>query len=424
MGRKLEEGNRLYLKRGRFYAYLKDLGGGQEAMIPEGEKRATADRGVAEAILVARVAELKAEREGGVKPAKKPGVPPLGEYAAHHLELKAKLGKVSEGWLSAAQMRLQRAVAFFGAGRAINTIAVRDVNAWVEWLGALPSGRNGRETLSGGTIRHHLNDLSNVYRRAQGEEVVPVGCNPVSLMLDKPQAERREAAWLEPHEAALLLEAARLRVPVREDRAGPVHEIIATMLLTGGRQAEVLGLAVGDVSFDRNAVTFRPHPWRSLKTRGSHRTVPLWPQLATILRAYLDGPDAPKGDLLFPSANPRALGHGDERMVTDLRRPLDEIAERAGWTPGEIRCHQFRHTYTAARLQTLDRGASISAFTVSRELGHGGTSMVERVYGHLGDLRHRAEVVEYLPSVIKRIGDATVRQAFKDRLRVVRGLAA
>jgi len=55
----------------------------------------------------------------------------------------------------------------------------------------------------------------------------------------------------------------------------------------------------------------------------------------------------------------------------------------------------FRHTYCAARLQTLDRGAPVSEFTVARELGHGGEAMVRRVYGHLGQVRHRAEHVEY-----------------------------
>ena len=55
----------------------------------------------------------------------------------------------------------------------------------------------------------------------------------------------------------------------------------------------------------------------------------------------------------------------------------------------------FRHTYCSARLQTLDGGAPVSDFTVGRELGHGGTSMVKKVYGHLGKVRHRSDVVEY-----------------------------
>lgn len=55
----------------------------------------------------------------------------------------------------------------------------------------------------------------------------------------------------------------------------------------------------------------------------------------------------------------------------------------------------FRHTYGAARLQTLDRDAPVSEYTVAREMGHGGTQLVRRVYGHLGLVRHRSEVVEY-----------------------------
>lgn len=55
----------------------------------------------------------------------------------------------------------------------------------------------------------------------------------------------------------------------------------------------------------------------------------------------------------------------------------------------------FRHTYTSARLQTLDGGAPVSPYTLSRELGHGSLQMVEKVYSHLGVVRHRSPAVEY-----------------------------
>lgn len=82
-------------------------------------------------------------------------------------------------------------------------------------------------------------------------------------------------------------------------------------------------------------------------------------------------------------------------MLVDTRKMLDRVAKQAGWKAGEIRHRLFRHTYTAARLQTLDRGAPVSIYTVSRELGHQSEEMVKRVYAHLGNFRHRAEVVEY-----------------------------
>ena len=52
--------------------------------------------------------------------------------------------------------------------------------------------------------------------------------------------------------------------------------MIATFLLTGARSAEVLGLEVADISFDRQTVTIRPHEGRRLKTLTSARVVPLW----------------------------------------------------------------------------------------------------------------------------------------------------
>ena len=266
-------------------------------------------------------------------------------------------------------------------------------------------GRCGR-ALADATIRHHLNAISNMYRRARAEGWVPKGHDPVGDLFDKPMGRADEPLWLEVSEAALYLAAAH-KCPAGPAATGqpPVpfsYELIATYLLTGGRQDEVLGLEISDVDLARKTVTFRPNRWRRLKTTKSHRTVPLWPQLGQILRSYLGGRDAPTGRLLFPSYRT-----GSERMLTDIRKLLDRVTERAGTVYlmdhggrrkavlGEIRTKVFRHTYITARLQTLDHGAPVSPWTVAREVGHSGTGMIERVYGHLGEVRHRAGVVEY-----------------------------
>ena len=85
-----------------------------------------------------------------------------------------------------------------------------------------------------------------------------------------------------------------------------------------------------------------------------------------------------------------------DAMLVDVRKLVDRVALRAGWKASELGTRVFRHTFTAARLQRLDRGAPVSLYTVSRELGHGSEEMVRRVYAHLGTVRHRSEVVEYL----------------------------
>ena len=82
-------------------------------------------------------------------------------------------------------------------------------------------------------------------------------------------------------------------------------------------------------------------------------------------------------------------------MIRDLRKGMNAVTTRAGWKPGEITLKVFRHTYTSVRLQTLDRGAPVAPWTVARELGHRSTEMVERVYGHMGQVRHRGEHVAY-----------------------------
>jgi hypothetical protein len=56
---------------------------------------------------------------------------------------------------------------------------------------------------------------------------------------------------------------------------GFIYPLVATFLLSGGREAEVLGLEIDDISFSRETITFQPNQWRRLKTRGSARVVPL-----------------------------------------------------------------------------------------------------------------------------------------------------
>jgi integrase len=373
----------------RAYADFRGIGGGREALIVAGESRATTDPLIAEKLVANRLSELQAEKRNGVLLGVKRKAKPSA-FVAEHLVQKAKSGRFSDTWLADSERMLTIAIKFFGSERDLATIAVTDVQSWINDLATHTNKRGG--TLGGGAIRHHLNVLSNVYKRAQSEGCVPPGFNPCAAIIDKPSGNREEARWLEVHEAALLLESARTYTAKRAAAAMPfIYPLIATYILTGGRESEVLGLEVQDVNFERKTITFRPNDWRRLKTRTSHRTVPLWPQLEAILKNYLRGGDAPRvGGLLFPSH--RLLRAG---MVTDFRKALDAVAERAGWKEGEVRSKAFRHTYCAARLQTLDNGAPVSIYTVGKEMGHGGEALVKRVYGHLGTVRHRSEVVEY-----------------------------
>jgi integrase len=431
MARPRRQGIRIYTrkrgKRVRYYADLREytdvLQTGEPvrlALIPDGETQATSDADVARKLAAARAEELERRRRSkhllGIRREAS-----LAEYAAYHLEQKAAAGAFTEAWLEQAEMHLRSAVEFLGAERTLDTIGVEDVQRWAAGLARQPARRPGRcpacgagkvelsglaaacskcthrwsvAPLSGGSRRKYLNSLSNLYRRAQGEGYVLPGFNPVASLMDKPKARQEEARWLEVHEAALLLEAARLFMPDRPEISMPyAYPLLATFLLTGGREKEVLGLEWEDVSFDRKTITFRPNRWRRLKTATSRRVVRLWPQLEEILRDYFASLTGPPRRLLFPSV--RTNGGDGESMITDVRKLLDSVAGKCGWAEGEIRTRRFRHTYCAARIQTLDNGAPVSLYTVARELGHGGLALVHRVYSHLGEIRHRSDVVEF-----------------------------
>jgi len=60
----------------------------------------------------------------------------------------------------------------------------------------------------------------------------------------------------------------------------------------------------------------------------------------------------PRRSLLFPASVDQ-----EEQPLADIRKLIDRVAGRCGWRSGELNARTFRHTHTAARLQTLDHGA-------------------------------------------------------------------
>ncbi len=376
-----------------------DVGGEREALIPAGETLATTDEVIARKLLAERLVELERRRRDrtllGIE-----RIETLGDFAEHHLREKAMGGRLTPRYLVDQARYLDAAIRFFGGERALTSIGVRDVSAYASHLRTLPNHAGG--TIGERAQRGYLQALENLYVRAGAEACVSPGYNPVSAMIEKPSMQSEgEGEWLEVWEAALVLEAARNDRP----GSGPwksipfVYPLVATYLLTGARAAEVLGLEVSDVRFQRGVITIQPNDWRRVKTRRSRREVPLWPQLRAILLEYLNGPDRPAGALLFPS--PRAE---DDRMVDDLRVPLARIARAAGWREGDLSPLLFRHTYATTRRLTVERVwttdgslayAPVSERKIEQEMGHTSGRLLKLIYTHLPRAPWRSEAVEY-----------------------------
>lgn len=189
-----------------------DVGGKLEPLVPAGERFATTDPDVATQLAAELLQELETARRRRAFHGGRAIETQLGAFAQLHLIAKKKAGKVTDEWLALAELSLNRAIAYFGSERELDTVRVSDVRGWIAWLEAFTTPRKRR--LGAGTIRHHLNALSNLYRRAQEEEVVLPGYNPVAALMEKPAGPRREARWIEIHDAALLLEAARQLRPL------------------------------------------------------------------------------------------------------------------------------------------------------------------------------------------------------------------
>lgn len=369
---------RLYLKRGRYYADLRDfadVGGGQEALIPDGARCATKEYGEAELLLARRLAELDDLRRRGAGEAR------LESYMEHHLAAKSLSRR--EATIERDRCALAHILEHFGEDVRLGEIDVRGLTAYM-------SARNA--DVKAQTLLHELHALSSLYKRALAEGIV--GENPVMRLPEKPRVEREEVEPLEPGEVARLLEACRSLDQERRPRAATFLEaLVATFVLTGGRSSEVFGLVREEVDFDRQRVRFHANGHRRLKRTWSARMVPLWPQLAAILRPLAERREPE--ELLFPSP----VGGG---MLTDIRGSLAAAGARAGLTRG-VTPTLFRHTYASMRINTTDGGVPVTLFQVAREMGHRSTDRVEKTYGHLLETRPRREVVEYSTTEILQL---------------------
>lgn len=82
------------------------------------------------------------------------------------------------------------------------------------------------------------------------------------------------------------------------------------------------------------------------------------------------------------------------RSSCEVQRFLVEIGKRLFVVALELGCPPSSLISTASDSWIRAVHKPI-ARRVAKELGHGGDSMVKRVYGHLGAVRHRSDVVEF-----------------------------
>jgi integrase len=239
-----------------------------------------------------------------------------------------------------------------------------------------------RKGYAGWTISGILSTLSLVMRKAKRKGLIPA--NPVADL------DSDERPNLKTHEKRVLTqdEVERILAKAGDTFRAP----IATMIFTGLRLAEVLGLTWADVDFDNGFVRVRYQLDRQrkrveIKTAAGRRDVVLIPQLAKVLKAHkLKSPYKRDGDFVF--VNPDRRG----RCHRSTSRGVKRAVERAKLGDG-ISAHSFRHTFASL----LIVGLNLDPVRVSRQMGHTRASFTQDCYAHLfEEARHATEMRDEL----------------------------
>ncbi len=152
-----------------------------------------------------------------------------------------------------------------------------------------------------------------------------------------------------------------------------LRTMVPTLLLTGMRSGEAMGLAWRQVDLMAGTITVG----RAKTSNGTGRVIPINGDLAHVLAAhrswFIGHFGAPQPDYyLFPWGRPEPSD--PTRHTTELKKAWSELRKRAGVS---CRLHDLRHTYAT---KLAENGVPES--TMLALLGHMSRAMLER-YSHI-----------------------------------------
>jgi integrase len=317
-----------------------------------------------------RLALIAATHEGSVPVSPRLRFETVASWWLERFEAKVAGGERHPRTLEAHRYQLDRHLLPAFGRRGIAAITVDDV---AELLHELRTTGCSAKTSAGA-----LATLQSVMRFAR--RCGWIVADPVERLEhdERPRPQRRRQRVLGRAEIERLLGACAQR-----DRL-----MLATVLYTGLRISEMLGLVWDDVDFRAGVIHVRAQLSRAHrgapaqrvapKTPASVRDVPLVPQLARLLSAHRQRTRFAEGEhWVFATARGTPYGH---RNVS--RRALGRAAHRAGlnddgWPP--LRFHDLRQTFASHLI--IDLG--LDPAQVSRILGHARITITLDIYTHL-----------------------------------------
>jgi len=232
------------------------------------------------------------------------------------------------------------------------------------------------ETLSAGTLIKHHNLIHQALAHAVKWGIL---ARNVAEAVDPPKPVRKEMRALDATEVRILLDTCH---------DTPWYPMIHTLIWTGLRRSELLGLRWKDIDLDfanmhivqaLHQLNDGVFVFQEPKTAKGRRAVSLSPISCVLLRDLRENQEA-NADLLGISVTGDTLvfGHvdGSPRAPATLTHAFSKLAKRAGFSG--VRLHDLRHTHASLLFQQ-----GIHPKVVSERLGHANILITLDTYSHL-----------------------------------------
>lgn len=225
----------------------------------------------------------------------------------------------------------------------------------------------GEQQYSAATMARKIATLRSFYKWADRRGFA--SCNPMTAIRTPRQAKRLPKAITIDQVEKLLSAPPDTDVLGRRDRA-----MLETLYSTGIRVSELVGLLVGDMDLQGEAVRVRGKG-------NKERIVPLGSHAIASINRYVDmlKQDAKLGVAIRENQSQKPLfvnKHGGRLSSRSVRRKLDKYLKSVGLDPS-ISPHTLRHSFAT---HLLDNGADLRS--VQELLGHQSLSTTQ-VYTHL-----------------------------------------
>ena len=306
----------------------------------------------------------------------------VDDYVAY-LRLNHETAKEAEGVLKHYVLR------FFDPDRAISDLTREDFARWPAWAMANPPAgrrkkRAAREVVSADEVSERerrrkervnrvLNNVLACFNRAYADDRVPSDMAWSRLKRFK-GTDRARKRWLDIAGCQRLMNAS----------SAEFRKIVQAALLTGARWSELRQMRAAD--YDHGSGTVLVAKSKS----GAARHVYLTKEGKAAFAEWTAGLE--NQALIFTRADGEPWGSHDQH------RPMHAACEIARIVP-PVGFHALRHSYASILVK---KGVSLPI--VAEALGHSGTRMVERHYGHLAPSHIAATIRQKLPRFGVEIG--------------------